>query len=256
MSLAEIATATKISPAALEALERNDYSRLPGGIFSRSFVRAVRVGGRARSRGDHQRVPGRADQERARGGTRRARAPARDQPGRLRVSRAPAQGDSHAANRAAGRGRRGRERAAVQAWLWFRCAPRASSRRRKLRASCRRRQPRPVSPQVTLPRLLRLPRRRSRLRRPLTIVSPWSSFSPPTPGCVSSADGSVVLSRIVKAGRSSSSRRSTKWNSIPATQAGSRGRSTANPPNCSEKSGSRQKAKITRENFGTFLQTH
>src|SRR5262245_21821017 len=40
VSLAEIATATKISPAALEALERNDYSRLPGGIFSRSFVRA------------------------------------------------------------------------------------------------------------------------------------------------------------------------------------------------------------------------
>jgi len=40
VSLNEIATATKISPVALEALERNDYSRLPGGIFSRSFVRA------------------------------------------------------------------------------------------------------------------------------------------------------------------------------------------------------------------------
>jgi len=40
VSLREIATTTKISVAALEALERNDYSRLPGGIFSRAFVRA------------------------------------------------------------------------------------------------------------------------------------------------------------------------------------------------------------------------
>jgi cytoskeletal protein RodZ len=40
LSLNEIATATKISPGALEALERNEYTRLPGGIFSRSFVRA------------------------------------------------------------------------------------------------------------------------------------------------------------------------------------------------------------------------
>ena len=39
-SLREIATATKISVLALEALERNDASRLPGGIFSRAFVRA------------------------------------------------------------------------------------------------------------------------------------------------------------------------------------------------------------------------
>ena len=38
--LREIATATKISVAALEALERNDISRLPGGIFSRAFVRS------------------------------------------------------------------------------------------------------------------------------------------------------------------------------------------------------------------------
>ena len=40
ISLNEIATATKISPTTLEALERSDYARLPGGIFSRSFVRA------------------------------------------------------------------------------------------------------------------------------------------------------------------------------------------------------------------------
>jgi cytoskeletal protein RodZ len=40
VSLRQIATATKISIAALEALERNDISRLPGGIFSRAFVRS------------------------------------------------------------------------------------------------------------------------------------------------------------------------------------------------------------------------
>lgn len=40
ISLRQISAATKISIAALEALERNDVSRLPGGIFSRSFVRS------------------------------------------------------------------------------------------------------------------------------------------------------------------------------------------------------------------------
>jgi len=40
LSLAHIAAVTKISVRALEAVERNDYSRLPGGIFMRSFVRA------------------------------------------------------------------------------------------------------------------------------------------------------------------------------------------------------------------------
>ena len=46
VSLRQIANATKISIAALEALERDDISRLPGGIFSRAFVRsyAVEVG--------------------------------------------------------------------------------------------------------------------------------------------------------------------------------------------------------------------
>jgi cytoskeleton protein RodZ len=46
VSLRQIANATKISTSALEALERNDISRLPGGIFSRAFVRsyAVEVG--------------------------------------------------------------------------------------------------------------------------------------------------------------------------------------------------------------------
>jgi cytoskeleton protein RodZ len=46
VSLRQIANATKISVAALEALERNDFSRLPGGIFSRGFVRsyAIEVG--------------------------------------------------------------------------------------------------------------------------------------------------------------------------------------------------------------------
>lgn len=46
VSLRQIANSTKISVAALEALERNNISRLPGGIFSRSFVRsyALEVG--------------------------------------------------------------------------------------------------------------------------------------------------------------------------------------------------------------------
>jgi cytoskeletal protein RodZ len=38
--LRDIAERTKISVSVLEALERNDISRLPGGIFSRGFVRA------------------------------------------------------------------------------------------------------------------------------------------------------------------------------------------------------------------------
>jgi cytoskeleton protein RodZ len=46
VSLRQIANATKIAIGALEALERNDISRLPGGIFSRAFVRsyAIEVG--------------------------------------------------------------------------------------------------------------------------------------------------------------------------------------------------------------------
>ena len=46
VSLRQIAANTKISAAVLEALERNDLSKLPGGIFSRAFVRsyALEVG--------------------------------------------------------------------------------------------------------------------------------------------------------------------------------------------------------------------
>ncbi|TAK14260.1 MAG: helix-turn-helix domain-containing protein [Acidobacteria bacterium] len=43
LSLRQIAGATKISTVALEALERGDFSRLPGGIFSRAFVRAYAI---------------------------------------------------------------------------------------------------------------------------------------------------------------------------------------------------------------------
>ena len=43
LSLREIADATKIAARSLEALERNDIARLPGGIFSRAFVRAYAV---------------------------------------------------------------------------------------------------------------------------------------------------------------------------------------------------------------------
>ena len=46
ISLRQVAASTKISVATLEALERNDISKLPGGIFSRGFVRsyAIEVG--------------------------------------------------------------------------------------------------------------------------------------------------------------------------------------------------------------------
>lgn len=40
ISLRQIAGSTKISIGVLEALERNDVSKLPGGIFSRAFVRS------------------------------------------------------------------------------------------------------------------------------------------------------------------------------------------------------------------------
>jgi cytoskeleton protein RodZ len=40
VSLRQIADTTKLSMGALEALERNDIARLPGGIFSRAFVRS------------------------------------------------------------------------------------------------------------------------------------------------------------------------------------------------------------------------
>ncbi len=40
ISLRDIAGTTKISPVALEAIERDDIRRLPGGIFLRAFVRA------------------------------------------------------------------------------------------------------------------------------------------------------------------------------------------------------------------------
>jgi cytoskeletal protein RodZ len=45
-TLSDVAEATKISPLTLEALERNEFGRMPGGIFARAFVRscAVEVG--------------------------------------------------------------------------------------------------------------------------------------------------------------------------------------------------------------------
>ena len=46
ISLRQIASSTKIAAVALDALEKNDLAKLPGGIFSRAFVRsyAVEVG--------------------------------------------------------------------------------------------------------------------------------------------------------------------------------------------------------------------
>jgi cytoskeletal protein RodZ len=40
ISLREVSESTKISLRHLEALERNDFQHLPGGVFNRGFVRA------------------------------------------------------------------------------------------------------------------------------------------------------------------------------------------------------------------------
>lgn len=40
MALQDVANATKISMIALRAIERNDFAQLPGGIFTRSYIRA------------------------------------------------------------------------------------------------------------------------------------------------------------------------------------------------------------------------
>ena len=41
VSLSEIAAATRISIRFLEGLEHEDWSRLPGGVFNRGFVRTI-----------------------------------------------------------------------------------------------------------------------------------------------------------------------------------------------------------------------
>src|SRR5689334_4745225 len=41
VSLDEICAATRIGTRFLEALENEDWERLPGGVFNRGFVRAV-----------------------------------------------------------------------------------------------------------------------------------------------------------------------------------------------------------------------
>lgn len=43
VSLRQIADVTRISVSVLEALERNDMSRMPGGIYSRAFVRSYAI---------------------------------------------------------------------------------------------------------------------------------------------------------------------------------------------------------------------
>ena len=43
VSLEEIAQATKISPIFLEAIVREDFDKLPGGIFDRSYIRQYAV---------------------------------------------------------------------------------------------------------------------------------------------------------------------------------------------------------------------
>jgi cytoskeletal protein RodZ len=40
LSVSDVADTTKISIAAIRAMERNDFGRLPGGVFSRAYLRA------------------------------------------------------------------------------------------------------------------------------------------------------------------------------------------------------------------------
>ena len=40
LTIRDIANTTKISTAALNAIEHNDFARLPGGVFRRAYVRA------------------------------------------------------------------------------------------------------------------------------------------------------------------------------------------------------------------------
>src|ERR1700681_4252661 len=41
VTLKEVTTATRIGPRFLEALENEEWEKLPGGIFSRGFVRSI-----------------------------------------------------------------------------------------------------------------------------------------------------------------------------------------------------------------------
>ena len=41
VSLSEVTLATRIGPRFLEALENEDWEKLPGGVFNRGFVRAI-----------------------------------------------------------------------------------------------------------------------------------------------------------------------------------------------------------------------
>ena len=155
MSLRQIANATKISVAVLEALERNDISKLPGGIFGRAFVRsyAIEVGPRSRSDdpGIHRAVPERL-------GDRR--------PSRVRPGRGPRRGrkrspDGGNVSLAAGDQRAGRGRPAV---LRHARPPRSggtaagADRRAGVRATCGGgTSPAPAPPAAEQPAALRRP---------------------------------------------------------------------------------------------------
>ena len=41
VTLEEITSATRIGPRFLNALENEDWEKLPGGVFNRGFVRAI-----------------------------------------------------------------------------------------------------------------------------------------------------------------------------------------------------------------------
>jgi len=41
VTLEEITSATRIGPRFLDALENEDWNKLPGGVFNRGFVRSI-----------------------------------------------------------------------------------------------------------------------------------------------------------------------------------------------------------------------
>jgi cytoskeletal protein RodZ len=43
LTIRDVANTTKIAPAALNAIEHNDFARLPGGVFRRAYVRAFAI---------------------------------------------------------------------------------------------------------------------------------------------------------------------------------------------------------------------
>jgi len=249
VSLAEIATATKISPAALEALERNDYSRLPGGIFSRSFVRAYATAvGLDPEAITNEFLVELTKSEREAERAARARRPEISQDDRaflerqrkaIRTLQVALLVVAVAAASAL----------VYEAWLWFRT--RAQTAQPPTRtagvvtpsATPASQPPAPSPAPVAAPPA---PVVNDRLAVEFVFTADaWMRLT---------ADGSVVLSRIVKAGEKQQFDAQHEVEIDTGNAGGFTWSINGKPAKPFGKNGARQKAKITRDNFGTFLQ--